>query len=230
MYRERTSPQVFGAVVWYGTSPGESRTQRVLPDGCMDLIWIGGTLLVAGPDTTAHLAEWVPGRDYVGLRFAPGTAPAVLGVPAHELRDQRVPLADMWPAARVRRLTDQLAHTADAGAVLEEVAVRRLGENPPGDAPVLSAIVDRLRAGSAVAATAQATGLSERQLHRRCLAAFGYGPKTLARILRMNRALGMVRAGVPIASAAAAAGYADQPHLTREVKILAGAPITELTA
>jgi AraC-like DNA-binding protein len=36
---------------------------------------------------------------------------------------------------------------------------------------------------------ARATGLSERQLYRRCLAAFGYGPAVLARILRLQRAL-----------------------------------------
>ena len=32
-------------------------------------------------------------------------------------------------------------------------------------------------------------GDAERHLHRRCLDAFGYGAKTLTRILRMNRAL-----------------------------------------
>jgi len=71
--------------------------------------------------------------------------------------------------------------------------------------------------------------LSERQLHRRSLAAFGYGAKTLGRIRRLQRAL-----AVPVsatgAAAAAAAGYADQAHLARDVRELAGVPFTALRA
>ena len=72
-------------------------------------------------------------------------------------------------------------------------------------------------------------GLNERRLHRRCLAAFGYGPKTLARILRMNRAVDLARAGTPFATVAVAAGYADQAHLARDVRALAGVPLGLLT-
>lgn len=71
-------------------------------------------------------------------------------------------------------------------------------------------------------------GLSERQLHRRSLAAFGYGPKTLARVLRFDRALALAQDGVPLAETAALAGYADQPHLAREVKALSGVPLGRL--
>ncbi|WP_461029927.1 helix-turn-helix domain-containing protein, partial [Streptomyces sparsus] len=68
----------------------------------------------------------------------------------------------------------------------------------------------------------------ERQLHRRAVRAFGYGPKTLARVLRLERALTLARAGLPFARVAADAGYADQAHLAREVKALAGVPLTTL--
>lgn len=66
--------------------------------------------------------------------------------------------------------------------------------------------------------------LSERQLHRLSLDAFGYGPKTLTRVLRLVRALDLARSGMPYAQVAARAGYADQAHLAREVKSLAGGP------
>jgi AraC-like DNA-binding protein len=79
-----------------------------------------------------------------------------------------------------------------------------------------------------VAAAAARSGLGERQLRRRCEAAFGYGPKTLARVLRLQRALELARRGVPFASVAAEAGYADQPHLAREVRALTGLPLGEL--
>lgn len=80
-----------------------------------------------------------------------------------------------------------------------------------------------------MAAIADALDLSARQLHRRSLDAFGYGPKTLARVLRMHRALDLARAGVPLAETAFRSGYADQSHLAREVKAFAGVPVTALT-
>lgn len=228
MYGERAS-QVPGAVLWTRSMVAAGAVQRVLPDGCLDLMWMDGELLVAGPDTEAHLAASPPAAGYTGLRFAPGTGPTVLGVPAHELRDQRVPLTDLWPAARVRHLTEQVHEATDPGTALEEIAAGRIRQTGPPD-PAISEIVGQLRANTPVGAVAEAVGLGERQLHRRSLVAFGYGPKTLVRILRMSRAVAMARAGTPFATVAAVTGYADQAHLSREVKALAGVPLSELTA
>jgi transcriptional regulator GlxA family with amidase domain len=68
-------------------------------------------------------------------------------------------------------------------------------------------------------------GLSERQLRRRVEEAVGYPPRTLARILRFQRFLGLSReAAFPrrLASLAADAGYSDQAHLTRDARELSG--------
>uniref|UniRef100_UPI001C84EF4B helix-turn-helix domain-containing protein n=1 Tax=Streptomyces beigongshangae TaxID=2841597 RepID=UPI001C84EF4B len=110
---------------------------------------------------------------------------------------------------------------------LEAVALRRAAGATPPDRR-LAAVVTALAAGRTVASTADAVGWSERQLHRRALAAFGYGPKTLARVLRLQRALSLARAGTPAAKTAAATGYADQAHLTREVRALTGSPLGAL--
>ncbi|PJE99446.1 AraC family transcriptional regulator [Streptomyces carminius] len=228
MYEEWLSRRVAGAVVWRREALPDARRTRVLPDGCTDLIWTAGGLLVAGPDTRAQLTDESPGTGYVGLRFAPGTGPRVLGVPAHELRDARVPLDSLWPEREVRELAERVAGAPDPARVLEEVAGGRLRRTP--DDPPVRAVVERLRAGAGVAAVADAVGLSERQLYRRSLAAFGYGPKTLARVLRLDGALRLARAGVPAASVAARAGYADQAHLSREVRALAGVQLSALLA
>jgi transcriptional regulator GlxA family with amidase domain len=89
-------------------------------------------------------------------------------------------------------------------------------------------VAERLARGRTVAQVADAVGLGERQLRRRCLHAFGYGPKTLARVLRFTRALDLARGGTAFAEVAAVAGYADQAHLAREVRALAGTPLGEL--
>ncbi|MEU6847168.1 helix-turn-helix transcriptional regulator [Streptomyces sp. NPDC046716] len=222
-YTERAAGMP-GAVLWTRTiDPAHGPVAPVLPDGCMDLLWLAGStgeLRIAGPDTRAHRPAPSGVTRYAGIRFAPGAAPAWLGVPAHELRDRGVGLADLWPSARVRRLTERIGAAADPAAELEAVAVRLAAAAPPD--PLLAGIVRSLRSGATVAETARLTGLGPRLLHRRSLTAFGYGPKTLARVLRLQRALALARAGVPFAETAARAGYTDQAHLSRDVKDLTG--------
>lgn len=236
MYRELTvEPRLAGVLdaVWVRDTPGDTcggaagRDERIVPDGCTDLMWVDGTLLLAGPDTRAHPLGEVPGSAYVAVRFVPGAGPAVFGVPAHELRDARVPLDALWPAGQVRRIADQVTAAEDRPAALQAATAARLHRAGEPD-PVAAAVTAYLRAGRGVADTARATGLSERQLHRRCLAAFGYGPKTLGRILRFRHALALARAGLPFAEVAVTTGYADQAHLAREVRALAGVPLRAL--
>ncbi|MCK1822617.1 helix-turn-helix domain-containing protein [Streptomyces sp. XM83C] len=221
MYTERPA-RLPGAVVWTNTPDGATAAP-VLPDGCMDLLWHEDRLLVAGPDTRAYAPQG-PAAPWSGVRFHPGTAPALLGVPAHELRDRRVELTDLWPAARARRLRARVAAARTPEAGLEEAALHLAAEAGPPD-PLLLRLVHALDAGRPVGATADELGLGARRLHRRALAAFGYGPKTLARVLRLQRALALARAGVPYAETAARAGYADQAHLARDVRQLTGRPL-----
>ncbi len=84
--------------------------------------------------------------------------------------------------------------------------------------------------GTTVGTMADQMGMSSRQLYRRCLASFGYGPRHLARVLRLSRALGVEVAGASIADVAVTCGYVDQAHLCRETRSLAGATPRELTA
>ncbi|MFG3307546.1 helix-turn-helix domain-containing protein [Streptomyces wuyuanensis] len=218
MYAERAS-LLDGAVLWHN-EPGPGPAVPVLPDGCMDLLWSEGRLLVAGPDTHAQPPDGARAA-WAGVRFPPGAAPAFFGVPAHELRDLRVDLSDVWPARQVRSLVERITDSPDRVAALEAVALRHAADAPPPD-PLLRAVVEGLDAGGTVASTAAAVGLGARQLHRRSLDAFGYGPKTLARVLRLQRALALVRDGVPYAVAAVAAGCSDQAHLAREMRDLTG--------
>jgi AraC-like DNA-binding protein len=194
----------------------------------MDLLWNEGRLLVAGPDTHAYVTGSRPGS-WAGVRFHPGTAPVLLGVPAHELRDRRVALTDLRPVSEVRRLTAQVNAAPDPASGLEEVALRWASDAGPPD-PLLRRLVTALDAGRPVAATADELGVTARRLHRRSLAAFGYGPKTLARVLRLQRALALARAGIPFAETAARSGFADQAHLARDVRELTGMPLGELLA
>ncbi|NEE04443.1 helix-turn-helix transcriptional regulator [Phytoactinopolyspora halotolerans] len=228
MYREWPSV-VEHTVVWTARAEGRREDRMVLPDGCMDLLWLDGELVIAGPDTAAYHTTWTPSV-YVGLRFAAGVGPCVIGVPAREVRDQRVPLAQIWPSAEVRRLSERLGQAAHPPSrILEKVVLDRLADGARPD-PVAEFAVEMLGRGMSVESVADAVGFSERQLRRRSLDAFGYGPKTLARIIRLNRALDLGRLGRQPAEAALVAGYSDQAHLARDVKALTGTTFTSLVS
>lgn len=218
-YREFPPPQRFRDLVECGwLRVGSAEAVRVLPDGCMDLIRMDGRVVVAGPDTTAHLSDPHP-ETLHGLRFRPGVLPRLLGVPASEFRDDRVPLADLRSDVADRPLlavTDALA----AGEPATETA--------PWSLPVVRHITARLADGAAVTAVAAEVGWSARTLQRQCAAVYGYGPAMLRRVLRFRRATRLLGDGRSVADVAAFAGYADQPHLHREVRTLAGVGIAQL--
>jgi hypothetical protein len=69
---------------------------------------------VADPATRAFLATMGPRQVVTGLRFRPGAAPGVLGVPAWALRDQRLHLEDLWPGATVSQRIAEM-HDPAAG-------------------------------------------------------------------------------------------------------------------
>ena len=228
-YREQAptfDPHGLYATVWT-REIGEPRMVRVVPDGCMDVIWHreSGHLFVAGPDIVPQVSPIDPGT-LVGLRFSPGSAPAALGVPANALRNGRIPLDAIWSSAEVRRLGDALSGAGpDAPAVLQRAVTGRAAGGRDG---VATAVLRLLDAGRPIASIADTVGLSERQLHRRCLTAFGYGPKVLHRVLRFDRARRLALSGVPFTDVAHRLGYADQAHLSRDVKALAGIPLGKL--
>jgi AraC-like DNA-binding protein len=206
------------ACVWSRSGSG---TVRVLPDGCVDLIArADGSVLVAGPDTRPHLTAIQPQAPVVGVRLRTGAAAAVLGVPLHALRDQRPALVELW-GEEGRRLEEALA-SADSQRAWHLVAAVAARRDAAPD-PLVTAGARRLtrRPRLRVADLARELGLSERQLLRRFDDAVGYGPKVLARVLRLQRLLAL-GPEEGLAEAALEAGYADQAHMSAEVRKLTG--------
>jgi len=212
--------------LWYqSVAPDEAaRTQRVLPDACIDIVWQAGEAAhIAGPDTGPVLAPMSPGTLVVGARFRPGHAPDFLGVAAHELRDAQPELAALWGEASARRLRESDA-TGSAEGMLDllqgEVAAR-LGRVRDGDVPVAAMAWAQGRTG--LDRLGADLHLGDRQLRRRVEERFGYGPAILRRVLRLQRLLALgARHDGSLADLALAAGYADQAHMTRECRRLTG--------
>ena len=204
--------------VWVNWVDQGPRRARILPDGCMDLVEMNGAVLVAGPDSTAFVSHQ-KSEVATGIRFRPGALPRLLGIPANELCNARVAVEDLHPELR--------------GKPLASVTDRLLGrdstrETAPWQLAQLRHVTRRFAGGASVADVADEIGWSARNLQRQSAAVYGYGPATLRRVLRFRRAVGLLRAGRSITDTAAIAGYADQSHLYRQVRDLAGVAVAQL--
>jgi AraC-like DNA-binding protein len=239
-YREFPAPAALAdrfLCFWTQTIVGSSGVyeHRVLPDACIDIVFVNDAEpVVVGPWDVAFVARLAAGTSITGVRMHPGRASCLLGMPAWELLNRAVPTLDVKGAVggmRFEEVTEQTDASArrrvlarilsgsarDFGQVDQAVmaGIRWLSHHPQGRIRQLSSWI----------------GIGERQLHRRFSAAVGYGPKTLHCVLRLQRLLKIARersTALSLADLAAGAGYADQPHMTRDVHRLADVRPTAL--
>ncbi len=217
------------------TGSGAEFAQRVLPDGCVDVVVINEQgPLVFGPWTEPFVAHLARGTMIIGARCHPGRAPNLLGLPASTLLNQSVTLSSVWGGAassRFARIADESTLPARRLA-MEAALLDRLADADPVDEGIDAAIQWLARhPHGQIERLSQWIGISSRQLQRRFAAAVGYGPKMFQSILRFQRLLSLSgRTSVPrnLAQFSVEAGYADQAHMTREVQRFSGTPPTAL--
>ncbi len=231
-YREQAPPSALAPWVqctWQRAGDGGTAV-RVVPDGCIDIVWTEGSgTCVVGPNTRAFLVPLARGVRVAGVRLHPGAAPPLLGVDAAALRDASIAIDELW-GDDGKRLAERLDAHGDRGRVLLSALAWRMPAAPAPD-PLVRAAVTRLdEPGHEVRALAGELAVSERQLRRRFESAVGYGPKRLARVLRLTRALAAAKAGEELARVAVDAGYADQAHFAHDCRSLAGVPPSALLA
>jgi AraC-like DNA-binding protein len=222
-YREHAPPPALAA--WLACTwerEGDGDDVRVVPDGCIDVLWTQGAgTQIVGANSTAFLVPLAAVTRVVGARMRPGAAPSLIGVDAEVVRDARIDLEAVWGDDGAR-LAAALETSADpVTTMLRALAWRRSAAAAPD--PLVGAAIARLGAPDVrVRELPAELAVSERQLRRRVVAAVGYGPKRLARVLRLQRALAAARRGEELAAAALQAGYADQAHFTNDCRALAG--------
>jgi AraC-like DNA-binding protein len=198
---------------------------RVLPDGCADVIVDLGRGAARLVGTMTRALE-LPGAaaELIAVRFRPGAAAAIARCALAELTDRSVALAELGLADAA--LVDAVR---DAGGGLARLAVlaawlrgRLVGARPPE--PMVGRAVAALAAPDAprVEQVARALGVTRQHLARAFQREVGVSPKQLARIARMQRATAALGRGGEPAEVAVELGYFDQAHLARELRALAG--------
>ena len=214
-------PVLVGLVdrVWFAAPDpvGESRVEWVLPTAKAQMILSPRSSLFAGPKVIAEEIERHTDVPVAGVSFAAGAASVVDDISAHEMCGATVPLDAVM---QFGSLPDRLAEhdAAEALDVLEAELVRRLSPHRV-DQGVLAVAEAICRGWSSARALDQLVG-DRRSFVPDFRRMVGVGPKHFQRICRFNRTITVMRgSGAPaLASIAADSGYADQAHLTREVR------------
>ncbi len=217
-------------VARYWHSRGNALAQHeILPDGCVDLVfeitagsaqaWFHGT------STQRLPVELQPGADYFGIGFRAAQARHFLAVPAHQLTDARVS-AEAVASVCDRHWVERIANGPSPENV-ERALLAWLSRHAPGESAVDHALRSIEASASSlptVEALASEAGVGIRQLERLFLAQLGVPPKRYLRILRGRRAARALSQNVDddCAGIAAASGYADQSHMTRELRAMFG--------
>lgn len=181
--------------------------------------------VVGGPRAGAYAKLVGEDGPSVGVVLRPGAAQIVLGLPGRLLAEQHVPLADIWPAPEVATLHDRLAAERDASArldLLEAYLEARIAPAPASDR-LVGHVRAGLDAGMNVATIVAETGFSHRHVTSAFAESVGLAPKLYQRLRRFNDALDALHRApaAPLADLAAALGYADQAHFTREFRAFA---------
>ncbi|MGI5201924.1 helix-turn-helix domain-containing protein [Spirillospora sp. CA-108201] len=171
------------------------------------------------------------GQRGIQLDVTPLGAYTLLGVPMARLTNAAVDLPDLL-GREARTLVERLGDTrswAARFALLDAFLLRRLDSGPVPDREVVRAW--RLLDGDPavpVADIAADVGWSRKHLTHRFREQAGLPPKVMARVLRFQRAVGLLQDGAGLAEAAFTCGYYDQAHLNRDFRALSGCTPTEL--
>jgi AraC-like DNA-binding protein len=184
--------------------------------------------LVGGLHAAPALIRHDGNQHGVQLQLTPLGARALFGMPASELASAVLPM-DALLGRRTDELVDRLdvARTwTDRFAVLDDVLTRQIAEPQRIRDEVRFGWQRLLSTGGAatVASLAGEVGWSRRHFTNQFRAEYGLPPKMIARVLRFEQARALlVRPDRPsLARVAAECGYADQAHLARDWRELAG--------
>lgn len=169
----------------------------------------------------------------VQVNFTPLGARRFFGQPMSALADRMVVLDDVL-GFEGTALRERLGNTADWNTrftIAQAFVADRLADAVEPPAEIAWAYERIVKSGgrTRIAWLAGELGWSRKHLAGKFTDATGIGPKTLSRIVRFNRALGLSRRSADDwAGIAADCGYADQAHLVREFRDLSGKTPTAL--
>lgn len=214
-YEDRLSDSPYVRTIWHTYSESHG-CYMAAADESWDMLVIKqkgkARLVIAGPATKSAPIIYEAGMEYLGIRFAIGS------------------FLPHLPCAHILDEVMVLPRATSRSFWLDDAVL------PLPDYDNVEMLVDRLVRGRLLAhdpvVTATLEGdpraLSWRSVQRHFMRATGLTPIGMRQIERARQATALLRQGVPILDAVAAAGYADQPHMTRAMKRFMGQTPTQI--
>lgn len=227
-----------------GEYPGECAKQRVMPDGCMEMIFHYGDLyLQYSPDNTSFLQpkSFVYGQitkyleiaptgttGIISARFHPDGLLPILPVPVKQLEDRAVDLEELFGSEGVL-LSSQVVNapgTAARIALIEQFLVSQLQSTALRDSVTRSCIdlIIRSQGVMTVDEISDAAKINRRNLERRFDTAIGLSPKQLSKVVRLQTALRLLekKEYSTLTALAYESGYYDQAHFIKDFREFTG--------
>lgn len=235
----------FVEAIWGVRGAGGHHTEAIVPNGAIELMINFGPLQevighgdrvldqtyrhawVAGIQDRRLVHRSASGSDHIAVRFRPAGAHAFLPLRMDEIANQVIDL-DLLLGNEAMALRDRLGEARsdrDRAGLLEGWLRRQLRVDPSFD--TVREAAARLRPGErppSVAALCEDLGLSNKHLVELFRRTVGLPPKVLGRVHRLQSAIASCRgrSRVDWIELAHACGYADQSHLIREFRSMAG--------
>jgi AraC-like DNA-binding protein len=223
---------------WFLEGAATGAADAIIPDGRIELIFhysgafwrhtdAGLSLrqpeaLLVGQMTGPVILTPEGQAGVAAIRLRSAAARTLLGFSLRDVAGQFVDLAGILPSTAA--LGQRLSEAADDRtrvAALEQWLADNACPSPRADVEAaVQAILDS-SGRTSIDALAAYTGLGVRRLERQFQDDVGLTPKTFARIVRLQAALRLVRAGRPLSDVALESGYYDQAHMTRDFRQLA---------
>ena len=219
------------------------RREHVIPTGAMHLVFrlsgeslrlldAGddrreqsiGAMVVGGARHTFYIKEVSGPLCSVGAQLRPGASELLFGVHANELAERHTALEDLW-GRRADSLRDQLASTRSSSERLD-IFEGLLADRLPvvrGLHPAVAQALQELNRATPVGEMVRRSGYSHRRLITLFSRAVGLAPKMYGRVRRFQHVLHRAAAArESLIEIAAAGGYSDQSHFTREFREFTG--------
>jgi len=235
-YEERLPhPRLRDAIRCYWFLTVDDNVSRILPDGCIEIIFRGRGMtrrlydgvsqlqacsFVAGQLRRNMMLQSIGLTAFIGIRFEPYGLSRFTPIPAHTMTGLDVDIAHLWRDEPSAALWD-VARTSERVAVLDRFF---LGHLRGGGLARLTLMTRRFMQGRpSVRQVAKEAGLTSRQVQRLFREHVGLTPSEFARIQRFQRLTReLARHDRPLATLAFDHEFSDQAHMSREFRAFAG--------
>jgi AraC-like DNA-binding protein len=241
-------------LLWYArVQNAPHRLERILPTGRVQIILnlardffldclegapaqASSPSLIVGARSTYEIVDTSDMADLIGVVFRPGGFAPFARDAVDLFSNRNSALEDVW-GGTARSLRDRLRDVATPQArlrcleeFLREIFAGRLARHPVVDFALLS--FERAPGLASVREVARSTGWSERRFSQVFREQVGFSPKAWTRILRFQRAVQQLHAGldVPWVEMALDCGYYDQSHFANEFRAFSGIDATTYSA